>query len=79
MPFCIIETEDGWSIVDHADNVSAEVAAEQRGGTVIDPGPYPTWQEADDALTALQQELDDETPSDVPGSRVMESRIDPRE
>lgn len=79
MPFCIIETENGWSIVQHADDVTAEVAAEQNHGTLLDPGPYRTWEDADDALTSLQQELDDDSSSDVPATGTLESRIDDRE
>jgi hypothetical protein len=72
--FCIIETEDGMSIVEHRDDLTAEEAARQSGGVVLDSGPYPTYEEACEALVALQQELDDDETSDVPGTQALEGR-----
>ena len=73
-PFCIMDTDDGWTIVEHPPDMTAEETAHRQGGTVIDAGPYETYAEADDALVALQLELADEDSSDVPGTQTMEDR-----
>lgn len=57
--FAIIETEDGMTIAVLPPNTSAEEVARQRAAVVIDPGPYPTYEEAYDAMLALA-EPDDE-------------------
>ena len=79
MPFCIIETEAGWTVAQHPESVTAEQAAEQQGGLLLDPGPYATYEDADEALTALQQEFADDEGSDVPADRILESRPETRE
>jgi hypothetical protein len=56
--YCIIETEDGWTIAEHPPAGTAEEAAHRLGGTVIDPGPYDSYEDACEALEALQEELD---------------------
>lgn len=76
MPFCIIETEAGWTIAQHPEDVTAEQAAEQQGGMLLDPGPYATYDDADEALTALHQEFADDEASDVPAVRILESRTE---
>lgn len=72
--YCIIETEDGLNIVEHAEGMTAEETAHRSGGTVVDSGPYDNYEQACEALAALQLELDDEDTSDVPGTQAMESR-----
>lgn len=74
--YCIIETDDGLTVVDHPDGMTAEQTAHHRGGVVIDPGPFDSYEEACDALTSLQEELDDEDSSDVPGTQAMEGRYE---
>jgi hypothetical protein len=75
MPYCIIETEGGWTIAEVLPNQSAEEVAGQAGGAVIDPGPYDSYEEAGDALVSLEGELAEENgTSDVPGARVIEER-----
>jgi len=75
--YCIIETEDGWTIVDHREDQTAEQAAHDRGGVVVDPGPYTSYEEANDAMISLQQELaDDEDISDLPGTHPYEGRYE---
>ena len=66
--FCIIETDDGLAVVEHSDETTAEQAVHRRGGVVIDPGPFDSYEEAYDALGTLQAELENETRSDVPGT-----------
>jgi hypothetical protein len=74
--YCIIETEDGWTVVEHAEADTAEQTAHRLGGAVIDPGPYETYEDAREALEALRSELDEteEETSDVPGPQVAEGR-----
>lgn len=74
MQYCIIETEDGWTITEvPTDRTAAEIAAES-GAAVSDPGPYDSYEEASDALVSLQAELGEDGISDLPGTRAMESR-----
>jgi hypothetical protein len=56
--FAIIELEDGLTIVEVKPHQSPEDVALRDGGTLIDPGPYATYDEAVDALADL--ETDDE-------------------
>lgn len=75
MRYCIIETEDGWTISEIPTDRTAEDVAAEFDATVIDPGPYDSYEEASDALVSIQGELVDENgTSDVPGTRVIESR-----
>jgi hypothetical protein len=75
MQYCIIETEDGWTIAEMPANRSAEEVAGQLGAAVIDPGPYDSYEDANDALESLQEELaENGGTSDVPGNRAIESR-----
>ena len=75
MQYCIIETEDGWTIAELPINRTAEEVAAEFGAAVIDPGPYDSYEEASDALVSLQGELAEEGgTSDVPGTRAIESR-----
>lgn len=74
--YCIIETEDGWTIVEHAEGMTAEETAHRKGGLVIDPGPFDSYEDATDALEALQGELDEDMESDVPGSQVLDGRYE---
>lgn len=74
--FCIIETDDGWTIVEQAEGATAEAAAESHGGVLIDAGPYASYDDAYDALLAAQQELLDDEASDTPGGRMLEDRAD---
>jgi hypothetical protein len=74
MPYCILETEEGLTITEvPAYLTAAEVAAES-GAAVIDPGPYDSYEEANDALVSLQDELGEDGTSDLPGTRAIESR-----
>lgn len=77
--YCIIETEDGSTIVEHPPEGTAADVALQLGGTVVDPGPYESYQEACDALEALQIELNDDADdggSDTPGTQSLEGRYE---
>jgi hypothetical protein len=74
--YCIIETEDGWTVAEHPQAGTAEEAAHRLGGTVIDPGPYDSYEDAIEALEALQGELDESDGSDVPGTQALEGRYE---
>lgn len=58
--FAIIETEDGMTVVSIPPALSAEDVARQRAAVVIDPGPYPTYEEAYEALLAVSDPEDEE-------------------
>ena len=72
--YCIVELDDGLTIIEQPAAGDPEDTAVRAGGTLVDPGPYSNPEEAYDALLALEQELSDET-SDSPDTRVMEDRI----
>ncbi len=74
--YCIVETEDGWTIAERRSGETAVDAAERMGAVLIDAGPFEDYEEAQDALTALQSELDEDDTSDVPGNRSLEDRYE---
>jgi len=75
--YCILEIDDGWTIVEHGDSETAAEAAHRHGGVVIDPGPFDNYADASDALEALQMELNDEDDSsDLPGTQALEGRYE---
>lgn len=57
--YAIIEVDDGLTVVEVGEGQSAEEVAVRYGGVVVDPGPYPTFEEASEALLALPDEDDD--------------------
>jgi hypothetical protein len=59
--FVIIETEDGLTIEQQPPGWTAEQVAAKNNGAVADEGPYASFDEASDALIALQQEDFDES------------------
>jgi hypothetical protein len=71
--YCLIETEDGATIAEQRAGMSAEETADHQGGTLLDPGPYQSFEEAQEALLALQEELGDDS-GDVAGDRSLEPR-----
>lgn len=58
--FSVIELEDGLSIVELLPGQTPEEAAASQGGTLVDPGPYTSYEEANDALMNLQAEDEEE-------------------
>jgi hypothetical protein len=58
--FAIIETDEGMTVTELPPGVVAEDTATKHGGVVVDPGPYPTFEDANDAMLALQEEDDEE-------------------
>jgi hypothetical protein len=59
--FVIIETEDGLTIEQQPPGWTAEQVAIKCSGAVADEGPYDSFDEASDALIALQQDDFDES------------------
>ena len=54
--FAIIELADGLMVVELQPGQSPEDAAASQGGVLVDPGPYPSYEEANDAMIELQAE-----------------------
>ena len=54
--FAIIELDDGLSIAEVLSSQSPEEAAVNAHGTLVDPGPYATYEEANDAMCELEGE-----------------------
>jgi hypothetical protein len=79
MSYCIIETDDGRVVVERFEEATAEETAERYAGTLVDPGPYETYEEACDALDALEQEMANENATDVPATQALEGRFESRE
>lgn len=60
--FAIAEVDDGLTIVQVPPGQGAEDAAIKEGGVLVDPGPYETYEQANDALEALEREDDQRPP-----------------
>jgi len=56
----IVETDSGLVVAEMDDYTTPEDAASRLGGLVVDPGPFPTYGEAYDALLSLEEEGDEE-------------------
>ena len=61
--FAIIELEDGLTIVELQPGDQPEDVAVREGGILVDPGPYPTYDDAYDAMIELEGEDDEEEPA----------------
>jgi hypothetical protein len=64
MLYTIIETDGGLTVAELEPGASPEEAATRENGTVVDPGPYRTYDDAYDAILALQRE-EEEEPDDL--------------
>lgn len=58
--FIIAETDSGLTVAEWPEGVTAEEAAERAGGVLVDRGPYSSYEDANDALVAIQREELDE-------------------
>ncbi len=56
--YAIIEIDSGMTVVEIEASVSPNDEAMRRGGLLIDPGPYPTYDEACDAMLSLEDDED---------------------
>jgi hypothetical protein len=59
--FAIIETEEGLTLTQVPPHGSPEEAAALVGARLVDPGPYPSYEEAYDALMAIPNQVTDES------------------
>jgi hypothetical protein len=59
--FVIIETEDGLTIEQQPPGWTAQDVAAKHNAAVADEGPYASFDEANDALLAIQQDDFDES------------------
>ncbi len=57
--FAIAEIEDGLTVIQVTPGQSPEDAALVEGGVLIDPGPYDSYEEANEALDQLEVEDED--------------------
>jgi hypothetical protein len=51
--FAIIETDAGLTVAEAESHERPEEAAVRHGGVVVDPGPYQSYEDAYEALLAL--------------------------
>ncbi len=51
--FVIIETESGFQIVALPDGKTADEVAKEHGGILVDEGPYPTFEAAEEILATM--------------------------
>ncbi len=56
----IVETESGYMIVPHDPKMRPADIASRHRGVVVDPGPYKTYEEAYDAILALDDEEEED-------------------
>lgn len=64
MLYEIIETEEGLTVAEVQPGIMPEEVATLQGGILIDPGPYKSFEDAYDAILALQEEEDEEGEKD---------------
>lgn len=57
--YAIIDTDAGLTVAEMSQGVGPEEEALRLGGVVVDPGPYPTYEDAYDAMLSLADEDDD--------------------
>jgi hypothetical protein len=58
--FAIIEVDDGYTVIQVAPGQSPEDAALSEGGALVDPGPYDSYEDANDALDQFEAADEDE-------------------
>jgi hypothetical protein len=56
----LIETNDGLTVIEIPTGATAEEAARQQAGLVVDPGPFASYEDAYEALMALKLDEDEE-------------------
>jgi hypothetical protein len=56
----LVETNDGLAVVEIPAGSTAEEAARQQGGLIVDPGPFTSYEDAYEALMALKLDEDEE-------------------
>ena len=58
--FAIIELDDGLTVVGLQTGQTADDIAWREGGVLVDAGPYPTYEDACDALAELEGEPEED-------------------
>ena len=77
--YCIVEDENGWTVLDHPQNVTAEETAHRAGVRLIDSGPYLSWDDANEALEALLLEATEADGLGTPDLSPLEGRTEERD
>ena len=60
LSFAVIEIEDGLTIIEVQSGQSPEDAAAVVGGTLVDPGPYDSYEHACDVLDQMEMESEED-------------------
>jgi hypothetical protein len=50
----LVETNEGMTVIEIPDGATAEEAARQQDGLIVDPGPFTSYEDAYEALMALK-------------------------
>lgn len=58
MYFAIAEVDDGYTVIEYGEDESAEEKAIANGGTLVDPGPFQSYEEACEALDEFEYDDD---------------------
>jgi hypothetical protein len=58
--YAIIENDAGLTVAEMKAGESPEQTAERAAGLLVDPGPYKSYQDAYDALVAIEDEDDED-------------------
>jgi hypothetical protein len=56
----LIETNEGLTVIEIPSGRSAEEAARQQGGLVVDPGPFASYEDAYEALMTMKLDNEEE-------------------
>jgi hypothetical protein len=56
----IIETDDGLMVAETGPGIGPDQVAAAHGGVLVDPGPYLAFEDAYDAILAMQKDEDEE-------------------
>ena len=56
----LIETNEGMTVIEIPAGATAEDAARQQDGLVVDPGPFASYEDAYEALMALKLDENEE-------------------
>jgi hypothetical protein len=54
--YAIIEVDAGLTVVETHPGESAEEAAVRNAGLLVDPGPFPSYDDAYDAIVAMEHD-----------------------
>jgi len=60
LQYQIVEIDEGLAVAEAQPGMTPDEVAALCGGLLIDPGPYKTFEDAYDALLALQAEEEEE-------------------